>query len=207
MNKYAGSYKHVFHIGDTDSIIKGSPYVFLDKYENKLYVRFGTTSESDDTFKTDTNTTVPASVQNLNQADFIKYMKQGIEIPYVPLQRWVHIAIVVNENTNGGTMTAYVDGDISKIKSTQEITSSSNDSGNNMRNLELDKTGDLHIGGAFDSPLGPGFSGLISKVSMFNYDLNNKDVYKDYNEGPLDGLLAALGLSSYGVRSPIYRIS
>jgi hypothetical protein len=205
LNKYAGSYKHVFHIGDIDSIIKGSPYIFLDKYENKLYIRFGTTSESDDTFRS--GVAAPASVQNLSQSDFQKYMRQGIEIPYIPLQRWVHVAVVVNENSNGGTMTAYIDGDISKIKSTQDISSDSSSSGNNIRNLDLDKTGDLHIGGAFDSPLGPGFSGLISKVTMYNYDLNNKDVYKDYNEGPLDGLLASLGLSNYGFRTPIYRIS
>jgi hypothetical protein len=186
-----------------DNITKGSPYVFLDKYENKLYIRFGTVSESDDTFK---KTTPLSSVQNLNQADFLAYMRQGIEIPYVPLQRWVHVAVVVNENTNGGTMSAYVDGELSKIVSTQQGVSNSASS-SAFNRLDLDKTGDLHIGGAFDSPLGPGFSGLISKVTMFNYDLNTKDIYKDYNEGPMDGLLASLGLANYGVRSPIYRVS
>jgi hypothetical protein len=203
LNKYSGSYKHVWHIGDVDNITKGSPYVFLDKYENKLYIRFGTVSESDDTFK---KTTPMSSVQNLNQADFLAYMRQGIEIPYVPLQRWVHVAVVVNENTNGGTMSAYVDGELSKIVSTQQGVSNSASS-SAFNRLDLDKTGDLHIGGAFDSPLGPGFSGLISKVTMFNYDLNTKDIYKDYNEGPMDGLLASLGLANYGVRSPIYRVS
>lgn len=196
LNKYAGSYKHVWHIGDVDNITKGSPYVFLDRYENKLYVRFATVSESDDTFKEKFS-----SVQNLNQKDFLEYMRQGIEIPYVPLQRWVHVGIVVNENTNGGTMTAYIDGDLSKIVSTQD------GSGSSFTRLDLDRTGELHVGGAFDSPLGPGFSGLISKVTMFNYDLNTKDIYNDYNEGPMDGLLAALGLGNYGVRSPVYRIS
>jgi hypothetical protein len=206
LNKYSGSYKHVWHIGDTDNITKGSPYVFLDRYENKLYVRFGSVTEGDDTFKRYLSTrTSPTSVQNLNQQDFLEYMRQGIEIPYVPLQRWVHVAVVVNENTNGGTMTAYIDGELSKIVSTQDRSGSGSDS--SFNGLDLDKTGDLHIGGAFDSPLGPGFSGLIAKVTMFNFDLNTKDIYKDYNEGPMDGLLASLGLSNYGVRSPVYRIS
>ena len=41
---------------------------------------------------------------------------------------------------------------------------------------------------------------------MFNYDLNDRDIYNNYNEGPIDGFLAKLGLGAYGVRSPIYRI-
>jgi hypothetical protein len=206
LNKFSGSYKHVFHIGDADNIIKGSPYVFLDKYENKLYARFASVSETDDTFKAG-RTTIPQSVQNLNEEQFTSYMRQGIQIPYIPLQRWVHVALVINENTNGGTITAYVDGDISKIVSTQDMSGSGTSSVTNVNKLDLDKIGELHVGGAFDSPLGPGFSGLISKVTMYNYDLNNKDIYADYNDGPLDGLLASLGLSNYGIRSPIYRIS
>jgi len=110
------------------------------------------------------------------------------------------IGIVVNENSNNGSITAYVDGDVSKI------VSSNDGEGFKISNLNLDKMGDLHTGGSFESYTGPGFSGLISKISMFNYDLNNKDIYDDYNKGPLDGLLASLGLANYGVRTPIYKI-
>jgi hypothetical protein len=200
MNKYHGSYKHVFHIGDTNEIKNASPYVFLDKHENILYIRFG--SVSDDTFN---NTT--KSVQNLTDSQLNEFMKQGIKIPYIPIQRWVHVGVVINENSNNGTITAYIDGDLSTSVSTQD----SNDNGEgtskyDIKNLNLDKQGDLHTGGSFESYTGPGFSGLLSKVSMFNYDLNNKDIYTDYNKGPLDGLMASLGLSNYGVRTPIYKI-
>lgn len=132
-------------------------------------------------------------------------MQQGIVIPYIPLQRWVHVAIVVNENSNGGTIVAYVDGDISKIVTTGEIRE--NGTSLVLRNLELDKMGDLYVGGSYDSLFGIGFSGLISKVTLYNYDLNDKDIYKDYNEGPLSGFLSSLGLSNYGLRSPIYKIT
>lgn len=197
MNKYTGSYKKVFSIGDKGDIRRSSPYVFLDKTENKMFVRFA--SVTSDTFDEELS-----SVQNLNQTQLSKFMIQGIEIPYIPIQRWVHIAIVVNENSNGGTIVGYVDGDISKIVTTGEINSTNNVI--KINNLDLDKMGNLYVGGSFDSMDGPGFSGLISKVTLFNYDLNDKDVYEDYNRGPLNGLLSSLGLANYGVRSPIYKI-
>ena len=191
MNKYKGSYKHVFHIGDEGDMKSASPLVFLDETENKLYVRFG--AVENDTFTGDLKT-----VQNLSEVNKTNLMKQGIVLDYIPIQRWVHIGIVVNENSNRGTITAYVDGDLTKIVSTDEDY--------NIKNLNLDKMGDLHTGGSFESTSGPGFSGLISKITMFNYDINTKDMYDDYNRGPLDGLLAALGLSNYGLRTPIYAI-
>lgn len=198
LNMYSGAYKHVFHIGDQDDIRRASPYVFLDKTENKMFIRFG--AVQNDSFKQIKN-----SVQNLQPSELYQFMQQGIEIPYVPIQRWVHIAVVINENSNGGTIVAYVDGDISKIVTTGE----QNAIGNTIKinNLDLDKMGELYVGGSFDSLYGPGFSGLISKVTMFNYDLNDKDVYDNYNDGPLDGFLSSLGLANYGLRSPIYKIA
>ena len=197
MNKYSGSYKHVFHIGDSDDIRRAGPYVFLDSTENKMYVRFG--SVANDSFEPSYS-----SVQNLTNSELSSFMQQGIEIPYIPIQRWVHIAVVVNENSNGGSIVAYVDGDIAKIATTGEI--NGNGTMLSIRNLDLDKMGDLYVGGSFESTSGPGFSGLLAKISMYNYDLNTKDVYADYNLGPLNGFLASLGLANYGLRSPIYKI-
>jgi len=194
LNKYSGSYRHVFHIGDENDVSSASPFVFLDKHENKLYIRFSPS-------QTSTNIN---NIQNMNSTQLSDFMKQGIVIPYIPLQRWVHVGIVVNENSNNGTITGYVDGDLSKVISTDET----NDFGskNKISNLNLDKMGDLYTGGSFESSIGPGFSGLISKITMFNYDLNNKDIHNDYNKGPLDGFLASLGLSNYGLQYPIYKL-
>ncbi len=197
LNKYNGSYKHVWHIGDQKDIKNGSPFVFMDAVENKLYVRFAAVDN-------DTFTSTMTSIQTMTQIQLNQFMQQGIVIPYVPIQRWVHIAVVVNENSNGGTIVAYVDGDISKIVTSGEIRE--NGTKLKLTNLDLDKVGQLYVGGSTDSLFGVGFSGLISKVSMFNYDLNDRDIYNDYNEGPLSGFLSSLGLANYGLRSPIYKI-
>jgi hypothetical protein len=199
MNKYNGLYKHVLHVGDDTSINNASPFIFLDKLNNKMYVRLSLTSGVD-SLSTSLNT-----VSNITETDLINFMKQGIEIPYVPIQRWVHIAIVINENVNGGTITAYVDGDISNTVSSGEITERYGKI--ELANLNIDKKGDLYVGGNAFSTEGPGFSGLISKFVMYNYDLNQQDIYREYNDGPIDGLLAKLGLGAYGVRSPIYRLA
>ena len=198
MNSYNGSYKHVWHIGNVDSIKSASPFVFLDAYQNKMYFRFA--ALSDDSFIQDAS-----SVQNLSPSDLLKFMQQGIEIPYIPMQRWVHIAVVINENANGGTIVAYVDGDISKIASSGELDAAGGSI--KVNNLNLDNMGALHVGGTFEGNIGPGFSGLISKIALFNYDLNDKDIYDDYNKGPLNGFLSSLGLANYGLRSPIYKLT
>jgi hypothetical protein len=41
---------------------------------------------------------------------------------------------------------------------------------------------------------------------MWNYDINKNDVYKDYRAGPLNGILASLGIGAYGLRNPIYKL-
>ena len=204
MNKYSGLYKHVLHIGDSKDIVNASPYIFLDKEKNRLYVRFSSTNP--------TNTVnVSGSIGNISADNLASFMQQGTIIPYIPLQRWVHVAIVVNQNTSGGSVTTYVDGDLASINN--HGTSGEGDLGAILNgktldytNLNLDKSGTLVIGGNPYDNTGNGFSGLISKVTTYNYDLNQKDIYKDYNEGPIDSILAKLGLGMYGVRSPVYKL-
>jgi len=72
--------------------------------------------------------------------------------------------------------------------------------------MNLDKTGDIWIGGSPSESVGPGFAGLVSKVTFFNHDINAKDVYEDYMKGPIDSLLAKMGLPAYGIRTPLYRM-
>lgn len=224
MTKYSGMYKHVLHLSGSDKtpITSACPYIFLDKSENKLYVSFANANS----ISSANNKTIPSQFNNI---DIAALMSNGILIPYVPLQRWVHIGIVINQSTSTTTVTCYVDGDISTIKSTGDETEdifknyinhyskdnkkSDNDRYNrykrkNYENLNLDTTGRLIVGGSSnDSINGIGFSGLISKFKSFNYDINQKDIYNDYNEGPVSGLLVKLGLGNYGIRNPIYKIS
>jgi hypothetical protein len=209
-------------------IINTSPHIFMDKSNNKMYIRFKKSNTADNELKDEC---VDANIkenlhewvkdqfdQSTNEPNdcFKKYMKQGIVIDYVPMQRWVHIGIVINDhtsNSNGGfgaSISAYVDGELVAVANNNEVIrgfSSSTENTYNINNLDLDNFTKLVVGGEQSSGISPGFSGLLCKFAVFNYDLNDRDIHNDYNKGPVDNLMAKLGIGTYGVRSPVYRIS
>ena len=227
MTKYKGQYQTIAAVssdGDNKYNIEScSPYIFLDKNNNTLFIRFT---------KLD-NKEYNTSIKQINSPlDLHKFMKSGISIDYIPIQRWVHIAVVCNSNTFKTTLYAYVDGDLVKTISDNEpfalagytdnynnndscTTSTSTstsickkDEKTNLQNLNLNMTGYLYVGNIRDysDGIGPGFYGLLSSFSSYNYELNQQDIYSIYNEGPVTGFLAKLGLSAYGVRSPVYKL-
>lgn len=203
MNKYAGNYKNVFNIQSTSSITDpylASPFVFLDKTDNKMYIRFG---------EYNYKPTTSNSYNNLT-SNFLKtFMKTGIVIPYIPLQRWVHIAIVCNANSYKNYIYAYVDGDLVSTTSNNEkdrYLGDTEDTRKTLTKIDINKSGVINVGGELNSNEGPGFSGLISKISTFNYELNQRDVYNDYYWGPIGNILARIGLGMYGIRNPIYKL-
>jgi hypothetical protein len=206
MNKYAGQYKNVLALSsdtNTFSPAKSSPHIFLDKTNNSMYIRFCKKSN-----KTTPDTT---SCVNLKDGDNLKkYMEQGIFIKYVPLQRWVNIVIVCNTDSFNTSLYAYVDGDLATTVVNEEtlVSLSGTDKVEqlNLNDIDINMSGYLYVGSDNVDKCGPGFSGLISNFTSFNYELNPKDIYNIYNKGPINGLLARLGLASYGVRSPIYKL-
>jgi hypothetical protein len=247
INKYHGTYRHVLHRGD-DNIQGASPLVFLDKHTNKLHVRFDSikTPTTSLTMQKPFNKTVTVDYTDRSGGsategkftgdikdakDALEYdlTTHGITIDYIPLQRWVHVAIVVNEDVNGGMISAYVDSELVKhvqsnaiFKKSLIITGKSATAAAtvaaadelipvstpiNISGLNLDKIGDVYVGGDGSSNAGPGFSGLVAGIKFANYDLNQEDVYKMYIEGPVDNLAAKLGLPAYGVRAPVYRLA
>lgn len=231
INKYNGTVRHVLHRGaESDKQGTASPYIYLDPSSNKLFVTFAPNNGklfTNPPNGQDYSALLPSPTPSTLSTDQLAFLNatRGISIDYVPLQRWVHIAIIVNEDTTvGGSITAYVDGEFVKSVNSktvlssltvggQAITASQQASGSNypapkfnITNVDLDKKGNIYTGGSVGSGVGPGFSGMVSMVQFFNYDMNANDVYLLYQKGPVDNMLAKLGLPAYGVQSPIYRI-
>jgi hypothetical protein len=202
MNKYAGNYKNVFNIQSSSTIsnpAEASPFVFLDKTDNKMYFRFTQFKEGSEV----------SAFNNLTENKLKSFMRTGIVIPYIPLQRWVHIAIVCNANSYKNYIYAYVDGDLVSTTSNNEkdrYLGDTDDTRKTLTKLDINKKGIINIGGELNATEGPGFSGLVSKITTFNYELNQKDVYNDYYWGPIGNILARLGLGMYGIRNPIYKL-
>lgn len=203
LDKNSGVLRHVLHRGDEKNSRDGSPAVFLDANSNKLHVLFSTTSKALD--EPDDLAGKPEELKLLYAV-----AKRGITIDYIPMQRWVHVGIVVNESANGGSIASYVDGELVKTTSTNQIiTVGPYKVSPKINNLALDRRGNVFIGGTSDSASGIGFSGLVSMVQFFNYDLNSRDVYKNYTLGPLhqntiEKVTSTIGMDQYGVRNPIY---
>ena len=227
MNKFSGSYRNVLYRGDAAELLSShSPTVLLDAKDNRMHVFFGTekadpyNGKSDKLFGTGQG---PDSNED-NRMRNVAYLvaTRGITIDYIPIQRWVHVAIVINEEVNGGTIVAYLDGELNKISrvaadapfgdpnsQVTDLTSASDPkplltTALDIQNANLEKRGNIYVGGTTQSSI-PGFSGLVSRLTFFNYDLNARDIYNVYLEGPVDGLASKMG-AAYGVRTPIYRL-
>jgi hypothetical protein len=206
MNKYANNYKNVFNVQTATTITNpalASPYVFLDKKDNKMYVRFS------DTRLTDDKRIKNMSYNTITEGSLADFMKTGIVIPYVPLQRWVHIAIVCNANSYKNYLYAYVDGDLVSTTSHNEKDKYLGDTESTRKvltHMNINQSGVVNVGGELNDISGPGFSGLVSKITTFNYELNQRDVYDDYYWGPIGNILARIGLGMYGIRNPVYKL-
>lgn len=196
ITKYSGKYRHIAHIGETaKKITNACPYIFLDKDKNSIHVRF---APKEETLNNNTKLNDIASLDDLLSYD---NGKCGITIKYVPTQRWVHIVIVVSD-VNGGIVYTYIDGELADQESAK----------NKLVLHELNfetKDSTLFVGGSATNTEvdAMGFSGLLSKFSIYNYDLNKNDIYKEYNKGPLNGLLTSMGIVGYGLRNPVYKLN
>ena len=196
ITKYNSQYRHIAHLGESASQIKNAcPYIFLDKTANSIHVRFAPKKDdtmSDTTLLSD-NTNTPSNLLSYSSKPC------GITIKYVPTQRWVHIVIVVSD-VNGGLVYTYIDGELAE-QDKQKLT---------LHELGFEnKVDTLFVGGNISNTQvgAAGFSGLLSKFSYYNYDLNKNDIYKEYTKGPLNGLLTSMGIVSYGLRNPVYKIN
>ena len=185
VNNANGKPKHIFSIGDDSKTISNSPIVILK--DSKLLIHFPST-----------NTTEVKTPDDINSITHTNH--NTVAFDYLPMQRWVHIAVVISDDYQGATISLYMDAQL--VSSTTNNKDGETDAKKKLDYLNLDKTGKLIVGG--DNTATYGFNGLLSKVGIHNYDLNSRDIYNIYSEGPIDGLLASLG---YGVRSPLYKLS
>jgi hypothetical protein len=206
ISKYSrNQYRHIAHIGESArSIIGSTPYIILDKISNKIHVRFA--PEDDSALSTQLTSLKLNEITDIDMLTRYSVSNEGkycgFTIEYVPIQRWVHIAFTINDS-NKGLIYIYVDGELIDVKQSKF------DFNLNISELKVENKGNLYVGGdANDASNGlTGFSGLLSKFSIYNYDLNQNDIYKEYSNGPFSGILYKLGIGAYGIRNPIYKIN
>lgn len=179
-NQYSGS---LLQIGTSTN-----PLIMLDKSANMMYFAVKTNAVTaaaspSTIFSRDSN-----GVFNGNTGHLVTY------IDYVPLQRWVNVALVV-KNT---AIYIYMDADLYSVISLSDLKLTTN-----LNPMMSGSTGDLAIGdNVMNTP------GFISLTRFYNYALGQPDLQTLYNNGPaLTTWLSYLGLGNYGVRSPVYEVT
>ena len=200
-----GHHRHLATITDDknnqEDIQDSSLCMRMAKDRNSLELRFGINKGYNDKHSIKYNDDKDRFLYYTNNNT--KYLC-GIEIEYIPIQRWVHIGVVMNDN-GGGSITTYIDGNF--VKTINNKTENKNGSVIDVSILNLDHVGKLYIGGKEGEKTPLGFSGLFSRLTIFNYDLNRNDIYREYSAGPIKGSLSSLGLAAYGIRNPIYKLT
>lgn len=162
----------------------GSPLVYLDKSTNIMYVSVATTT----TAAIPTLDTVRASQGYVTA-----------KIDYVPLQRWVNVAFVVQDYL----LTVYMDGDIySVVNVTDPPNAGSGGAIVTTRPSFTATSGDVVVGDTSSQP-----QAFMSQLLFFNYALTQQNVYACYSAGPLaPSAMSLIGVPAYGIRSPIYKL-
>lgn len=213
LNVNTGMIRRVFSRGSTPSVETSSPFIAINDKLNKLHVAFSTTDTSQYMLGGDNkgSTAVAAGVTPAQRMAFLSSV-HGITIDYIPMQRWVHVGIVVNEESSGGIIMAYIDGELvqtvtssTKLPNVMLGSTTIQNVKLEMANFDFSNKGDVIVGGENTSDT-PGFAGLVSQIGFTNTDLNADDIYRMYIQGPINNILTKMGLSAYGVQSPIYRI-
>lgn len=162
-NFSTGSDKHVFSRGD-------NPIFVMDQLANqlKIYIAINANATFD------------------SRNDPTKY--KMIIVDYIPIQRWVNIVLVVDNEF----LTVFLDGDINSVINLE--------SGQIVSNT----TGSFTI--ASRSSLNS-IDGIMSNIKFFNYAVTVNDARALYASGPTNkNILTLMGLPLYGVRNPFYRI-
>jgi hypothetical protein len=115
-------------------------------------------------------------------------------IDYIPIQQWVHIAVVVRQTD----FTVYMNGDVYAVKTPIDKISNMPSSATAPRHFAK-QTGSLIVGGADLSS-----EGLINRVQVYNYGASQQDIINLYNKGPTSwSLLSWLRIGRMRLQMPI----
>ena len=212
--------KLVLLSGSLDSFDNGGPIVYLDPNYVTMHILFRTSASPKPTVSRQ-------SLEDLHRHRDCDYLR--ISVDYVPMQRWVNVTTVVDNEY----VQLLFDGELRKVVdiTDTELIENIDDS---IRIQEKNESSDLCVDnnvcclpantccpkrlisvGTVGGPLYIGkimtdevFDGYMSKVQFFNYAITIDHAKVIYKAGPIySNLLSKLGISTYGIRNPFYKIN
>jgi hypothetical protein len=205
----------IFYRGSQHTIADANPIVLMDGNNNKI--NFVLKTQGSTLASTSSDVNYETSLKNIfsrsyfNNKDFTLATPNTnkhviLSVDYVPLQRWVNFVLVIDNKL----VTTFMDGEIYSVKTIDEYKMVKQPEfdvrGNKIDyNLIIEKTEGSIYAGAYRNSLAP--NSYLSNLEFYNYAVSLNDVKRIYNFGPFSkNFLSMLGISSYGMRSPIYKI-
>lgn len=163
--------------------------VVQDKVKNRIYIVLLTDATNTES-TSDTTASAVVDRYIANSATPTNFVV--IPVDYIPLQRWVNVCMVVDQDV----ATVYMDGDIYNV----HVTSQQVGGTAAARSMFRDPTGgDVQ----FNSGTGR-VRAYLSRVQFFNYALSVYHAQTIYKSGPTSsGALAWLGLANYKLQWPV----
>lgn len=207
--------KLLFYRGQKDSIASANPIVMVDSNTSKMHFVLktvgSTLSSKNANIKyqnlkdiVNQNYFVNPSIKN-DTEDSNKHLI--VTINTVPLNRWVHYTLSVNDNL----ITIYVDGELYAVKTVDNFKQMKQIEYDYRKNpieinVPIDETsGNVYIGRNPNIAGKTSIEGHFSKLQVFNHALTTDEVYKVYKSSPYSSSLYTIG-GRYGFRTPIYRL-
>jgi hypothetical protein len=169
---------------ESNVIMSMNPLIIMDRSTNRIHVCVGSNRYP---------ITEPTCLNDIITARGVNKSFIVSTIDYVPLQRWVHIAAVVQD----GLLTTYMDQSMYSVVSVRDLAARG---GNPAIPVIGALTGDIKVGNFMPSMSSSG-NGFIGSVQYWNHAVDAKSMGRVYSMGPSSINM----LSGYGVRSPIYK--
>lgn len=178
-------YKVILYQGNASSYVNGSTFVYMDPNTNKLYITLRTNGKPDTP-----NANNMVNLQQIKDNDGLMHAV----VDYVPLQRWVHIAVAVRD----AVMYMYLDGELYSVQSTYDMALRAD----GTRPMITRPIGDVFVGGKADRE---GINGYIGRAQFMNFAVSLKDAKRIYGEGPYkQTLLSYIGINNVAIRNPFF---
>jgi hypothetical protein len=169
--------------------------VVQDKQKNRVY--FVALTDANNTESSGTSATTLVDAYLSSSGTTTNHVI--IPVDYVPLQRWVNLCMVVDQDV----VTVYMDGDIYNV----HVTSQQVGGTTSKRSIVRDPTGGDVVFNNSGGSSGK-VRAYISRLQFFNYALSVYHTKSIYNAGPTSaGVLSWLGLTNYKLQWPIVEVA
>jgi len=187
-------YRMIFMRNETEDELNGAnPVVFMDGRTNRMFVALRTNTSLP---VSDLSELVPSS-SGTGGLDTNNFLTGVIE--YVPLQRWVNLVIVVQDNL----MTLYLDGEMYSVRNVHDLW---NPHQSADRPILSSTQGDTYVGPTTQNS--NSIRGFLSGLKYFNHALMADAIQGIYMQGPNYKTFGSRFnfVKKYGLQSPIYRL-